>query len=149
MKIKKVIALVLLSVCFNNGMALAATAAPSQLSNSDFIDNGVLESDSALGDTLEISGILTDDTVTRFGHELFDAFNKSWRAPDGVRYNIAFNERNDPVRGSFVTVKLNELQIFEGFLTPRDEAIQELGKGLARDIRSLILSNANIDEELY
>ncbi len=63
--------------------------------------------------------------------------------------NISFNERNDPLRGSFVTVKLNEQQLFEGFLTPRDDAIQELGKGLAREIRSLVLSNANIDEELY
>ena len=143
-------------LCFKGIVANAADSTQnkasmgsSQVSNSDFIDHGVLESDSALGDTLEIAGILTDDTVTRFGHELFDAFNKSWRAPDGVRYNIAFNERNDPIRGSFVTVKLNELQIFEGFLTPRDEAIQELGKGLAKDIRTLILSNANIDEELY
>ncbi len=148
MKIRTVSVLVLLNVCVG-GLALAGSVAPSQLSNSDFIDNGVLESDSVLADSLEIAGILSDDTLTRFGHELFEAFNKSWRAPEGIRYNIAFNERNDPLRGSFVTVKLNELQVFEGFLSPRDEAIQELGKGLARDIRSLVLSNANIDDELY
>ena len=157
MKTKIVIAL-LLSGCFVES-SIAETAveinqnrnsmAASQLSTSEFIDNGVLEDNSALPDSLGISGILTDSTVSRFGHELFDAFNRSWRAPEGARYNISFNERNDPLRGSFVIVKLNEVQLYEGFLTPRDEAIQELGKGLAREIKSLVLSNANIDEELY
>ena len=158
MKINTIIALLVLSGCFAKISTAATTVdlnqnknskSVSQISASEFIDNGVLENDSPLPDSLEISGILTDSTVTRFGHELFDAFNKHWRAPESVRYNISFNERNDPLRGSFVTVKLNEQQLFEGFLTPRDDAIQELGKGLAREIRSLVLSNANIAEELY
>ena len=47
------------------------------------------------------------------------------------------------------TVRLNDQVIFEGPLSPREEAITELGRGLARDIRNLLRSTAQLEEEEY
>jgi hypothetical protein len=66
-----------------------------------------------------------------------------------VSYNLLFTELADARRGSVATIRLNDQVIFEGPLAPRDEAIQELGKGLARDIRNLLRSNAQLEEEEY
>lgn len=114
-----------------------------------FIDTGVLESADVLEGSLEIGGLLVDDTLSKIGHELFDVFNRAWKPVEGARYNIAFGERIDPIRGSLMSVKLNDTVIFEGFLTPREEAINELGKGLAKDIRNLVRNTATLEEEEF
>lgn len=152
----------LLAVLLNAGVQAAesrsGTAAPAYpaarvpapaMSDPDLIDAGVLESADTLESGLEIGGLLADDTITKFGHDLFDAFNRYWKPPEGASYNIGFGERFDRLRGSYITVKLNETVIFEGVLTPRDEAIDELGKALAKDIRNLIRSNAKLEEEEF
>lgn len=131
------------------GMTAALAGSPPVSADLDFIDAGVLEGADMLEGGLEIGGILTDETVTKFGHDLFDAFNRHWKPPEGASFNIGFNERFDPVRGSFITVRLNETPIFEGFLAPREEAINELGRALARDIRNLIRNTANLEEEEF
>ena len=137
----------------------AASAAPGgnpakalpvpEFNDRDFIDTGVLEGTDILEGDLEIGGLLTDDTLTKFGHQLFDVFNRAWKPVEGASYNIVFNELIDPIRGSLITVKLNDTVIFEGFLAPRDDAITELGKGLARDIRNLVRNTANLEEEEF
>ncbi len=115
----------------------------------DFIDTGVMEGSDMMEEGLEIGGMLTDDTVTRFGHDLFDAFNSAWRPPEGSSYNIIFSEQNDANRGSFISVKLNDTVIYQGFLTPRQDAINDLGKGLAKDMRNLVRNTANLENEEY
>jgi curli production assembly/transport component CsgE len=115
----------------------------------DFIDVGVLESPQLMEEGLEMGGIVTDDTVTRFGHDLFDAFEAAFKPPQDVSYNLHFEELNNAQRGSLITVKLNDMVIFEGFLMPRADAIEELGKGLARDIRTMLRNNAALEEEEY
>jgi hypothetical protein len=125
---------------------VAAVTVP-EANDRDFIDTGVLEGTDVMESGLEIGGLLVDDTVTKFGHQLFDVFNRAWKPIEGAKYNIAFGERLDAIRGSLITVKLNETILFEGFLTPREEAINELGKGLARDIRNLVRNTTNLEEE--
>jgi curli production assembly/transport component CsgE len=167
--IAKVIAIVLLSgstesiLAENRTVTVAEKVPPGKASSApkrekpavtvpeandrDFIDTGVLEGTDVMESGLEIGGLLVDDTVTKFGHQLFDVFNRAWKPIEGAKYNIAFGERLDAIRGSLITVKLNETILFEGFLTPRDEAINELGKGLARDIRNLVRNTTNLEEE--
>jgi hypothetical protein len=43
-----------------------------------FIDEGVLEGTDLLEEGLEIGGLTTDQMVTKFGHDLFDAFMRYW-----------------------------------------------------------------------
>lgn len=124
-------------------------AKPVPAGEQDFLDQGVLESNDLMEGGLEIGGLLNDDMVSKFGHELFDVFNKYWKPPEGASYNLTFSELTDPLRGSMATVRLNDQVIFEGPLSPREDAINDLGKALARDIRNLIRSNAKLEDEEY
>lgn len=123
---------------------------PNARSDADFIDSGVLEGNDMLESGLEISGLLMNETLTKFGQDLFDAFKRAWRPPQGVSYNIAIGERFDPARGSLISVRLNDGVIYEGFMPPRAEAIQTLGTNLAKEIRLLLQRNVNLEEtEFY
>jgi hypothetical protein len=122
---------------------------PVPTGEQDFIDQGVLEGNDLAEGGLEVGGLLNDDTVSKFGHDLFDAFNKYWKPPEGASYNLTFSELTDPFRGSMATVRLNDQVIFEGPLVPRGDAINDLGKALARDIRTLIRNNAKLEDEEY
>jgi hypothetical protein len=128
-----------------------AKAAPQSVpsADQDFLDQGVLESNDFVEGGLEIGGLLNDDMVSKFGHELFDVFTKYWKPPEGASYNLTFSELTDPFRGSMAMVRLNDQVIFEGPLAPREDAINDLGKALARDIRTLIRNNAKLEDEEY
>ena len=127
----------------------AQPAKPVPTGEQDFLDQGVLESNDLMEGGLEIGGLLNDDMVSKFGHELFDVFTRYWKPPEGASYNLTFSELTDPFRGSMAMVRLNDQVIFEGPLAPREDAINDLGKALARDIRNLIRSNAKLEDEEY
>ena len=113
----------------------------------DFLDQGVLENDD-IGE-LGITGMMNDETITKFGHEFFEAFTKTWRPLVGVNYNIRIGERYDPLRGSLIHVMINNNSVYEGFLTPRQEAIEELATQLSHELRATLKNRVPIDEELY
>ena len=113
----------------------------------DFLDQGVLENDDMGG--LGITGMMNDETITKFGHEFFEAFTKAWRPLVGVNYNIRIGERYDPLRGSLIHVMINNNSVYEGFLTPRQEAIEELATQLSHELRATLKNRVPIDEELY
>jgi len=113
----------------------------------DFIDQGVLEDGEDGG--LSISGMMNDETVTKFGHEFFEAFVKAWKPLAGVTYNLRIGERYDPLRGSLIHVMINNNSVYEGFLTPRQEAIEELATQLSHELRAALKNRVPIDEELY
>ena len=120
---------------------------PPTANTEDFIDQGVLEDgeDGGLG----ISGMMNDETVTKFGHEFFEAFVKAWKPLAGVTYNLRIGERYDPLRGSLIHVLINNNSVYEGFLTPRQEAIEELATQLSHELRAALKNRVPIDEEVY
>lgn len=121
--------------------------APAIANTEDFIDQGVLEDgeDGGLG----ISGMMNDETVTKFGHQFFEAFVSAWKPLVGVTYNLRIDERYDPLRGSLIQVMINNNSVYEGFLTPRQEAIEELATQLSHELRAALKNRVPIDEEVY
>ena len=129
-------------------LVLACTNA--QADADDFIDSGVLESPENLESGLEIGGMLINETITRFGHELYDVFKSAWRPlTKGVNYNIVIHEMFDQFRGSLISVKLNDNIIYQGIMSPNSESIMELGTNLAREIHVQLQSNIKLQEEEY
>lgn len=125
----------------------AGTPSRPQAAPDDLLDQGVLENPDE--HSLNITGMMTDETVTKFGHDFFDAFIKAWRPLLGVSYNLHIGERYDPLRGSLIHVLMNNTPVYEGFLTPRQEAIEELASELARELRGSLKNRVPIEEELY
>ena len=116
--------------------------------NDDLIDSGVLEGNEMMEGGLEISGMMSDETTTKFGHEFFDAFHRAWKPLLGSRYNITINERVDPLRGSMVSLRLDQNVIYEGFLSPRTDAINDLAAELAKEVNNLVRTRQNLESEL-
>ena len=115
--------------------------------NEDQIDSGVLEGNDVMEGGLEISGLMSDETLTKFGHDFFDAFHRAWKPVLGTHYNIIIGERVDPLRGSMINLRLDQNMIYEGFLTPRSDAINELATELAKEVNNLVRTRQNLESE--
>ena len=121
-----------------------------QPSPNAFVDGGVLEGGDFIENGSEIAGLMADETMTKFGHEFFDAFVASWKPIENARYNIIIGERVDPMRGSMVSLRLDQNVIYEGFIIPKADSINELAGELAKETRNLVMARQNLeDEEFY
>jgi curli production assembly/transport component CsgE len=86
--------------------------------------NGTAEEEQSL--SLELSGLIVDETQTKIGRDFYEYFYSNWTAPGGVReYTIVISEKPLPQRGTQVTVTVNDLDVYQAFLQPRLEVIEE------------------------
>ncbi|RNI27208.1 hypothetical protein EFA69_13685 [Rufibacter immobilis] len=76
---------------------------------------------------LEIDGLVMDETVTKIGRTFYDVFHMQWEAPQGVRnFTIVVKEKPARGNGAIVSVAVNDENIFEYQLQPRQEVIEEV-----------------------
>lgn len=74
----------------------------------------------------EIEGLVMDQTITKVGHDFYDAFYSIWEAPAEVGdYTIIIHEK--PARGTstLISVEVNENELLELPLQPKAEIIEE------------------------
>ncbi|MBO3269071.1 hypothetical protein J4D97_00295 [Hymenobacter defluvii] len=74
----------------------------------------------------EASGLVMDQTVTKIGHDFYDAFYAGFEAPVGVQdFLVTISER--PARGNsaLVAVSVNNEDLLEFPLQPRQELVEE------------------------
>lgn len=72
--------------------------------------------------TLDIDGLVVDETQTRIGRAFYDAFYRHWQAPEGVsRFTISVQEKPLRGQGVLVTVRVNDELAFQTQLQPRSE----------------------------
>jgi curli production assembly/transport component CsgE len=127
--------------------AQAPAKQSAQPASGDLIDSGVLEGNELIEGNLEISGLMSDETVTKFGHDFFDAFHRAWKPVEGTHYNIIIGERVDPIRGSLINLRLDQNVLFEGFLVPKQDEIKELATALAKEVNNLVRNRQNLESE--
>lgn len=74
----------------------------------------------------ELTGIVTDRTITRIGHEFLESFarNRHYHFPD-ARENLTINERPSARWGSLIWITYNNRQIFETVMFPGAANIEE------------------------
>ncbi len=78
------------------------------------------------GSDIEIDGLVIDETQSKLGREFYERFYAAWRAPTGAHnFTIIINERLLPSFGTQLTLKVNDTDIFQRFLQPREELIEE------------------------
>ncbi|WP_167856231.1 CsgE family curli-type amyloid fiber assembly protein [Hymenobacter metallicola] len=74
----------------------------------------------------EIEGLVMDQTITKVGHDFYDAFYSIWEVPAEVGdYTIIIHEK--PARGTstLISVEVNENELLELPLQPKAEVIEE------------------------
>ncbi|UOR03605.1 curli production assembly/transport protein CsgE [Hymenobacter aerilatus] len=74
----------------------------------------------------ESSGLVVDQTVTKIGHDFYDAFYAGFEAPVGIQdFVVTISER--PARGNsaLVALSVNNEDLLEFPLQPRQELVEE------------------------
>lgn len=75
---------------------------------------------------LEIEGIVVDATATKIGRDFYDSFFSKWNPESELpNLSITISERPLPNRGSQVIVSIEDNVIFQRFVQPRYDAMEE------------------------
>ena len=75
---------------------------------------------------IEIPGMLVDETQSKIGQEFYQLFFQQWQPPElEIDYQILFNEKALPSLGSQITVIINDNIVFQQFVQPRYDKIEE------------------------
>lgn len=82
---------------------------------------------------LELDGLVLDETRSKIGRDFYDIFYQKWEAPpNSSNYTITISEKPTPTLGSFISVGVNDQQIFQYRLQPRYEIIQQVAEYAVR-----------------
>ncbi|RPI70850.1 MAG: LysM peptidoglycan-binding domain-containing protein [Ignavibacteriales bacterium] len=83
--------------------------------------------DSVNNDFLEIENFIVDETLSKIGKDFFDLFYTRWEQQvSGVgSYSIVIAEKTLPQRGTHISIKVNDLDIYQSFIQPRYELIEQ------------------------
>jgi curli production assembly/transport component CsgE len=75
---------------------------------------------------LEIEGLVVDATATKVGRDFYDVFFSKWEPdPSLPSLSITVTERPLPNRGSQIIVSMEDNIIFQRFVQPRYDALEE------------------------
>jgi len=80
-----------------------------------------------------LGGLVVDETFSKIGHDFYDLFYSNWESPKNVKdYTITISEKPLPQLGTQITISVNDTPVFQRFIQPRYELIQEMAQqGLA------------------
>jgi len=100
-------------------------------------------------DVLEIDGLIIDETRSKIARDFYDLFYKKWIAPQGAKnFSIYIREEPSRGRGAQVSLTLNEQKIFQNFVPPRYDALENVVNFAIRITRARLTDRANIDSQL-
>ncbi|MEX3019313.1 curli production assembly/transport protein CsgE [Kluyvera sp. STS39-E] len=76
----------------------------------------LLASNASYSAEIEVPGLVTDNTITRVGHDFYRAFTDHWE--EEYPGSITINERPSARWGSWITIKIDQDLLFQTFLFP-------------------------------
>jgi|GEM_PF-1978514 len=90
---------------------------------------------------IEISGMIVDQTQSKWGKDFFDLFNANWNPPENItNYTVTIAEKVMPGLRTQVIININGDDIYQSFIQPRYENIFDTAVEVA-DIVSTYLKN--------
>jgi len=76
----------------------------------------LLASNASYSAEIEVPGLVTDNTITRVGHDFYREFTDHWE--EEYPGSITINERPSARWGSWITIKIDQDLLFQTFLFP-------------------------------
>ena len=96
---------------------------------------------SALSQQEEITGLIFDQTKTKMGRDFYEEFTKYWEPPPGMNiFNITIEEIADPKFGSKIIVRIDDIILYQSFLKPRLEDIENKAKEAVNAVTEFIIN---------
>ena len=74
----------------------------------------LLASHASYSAEIEVPGLVTDNTITRVGHDFYRAFTDHWE--EEYPGSITINERPSARWGSWITIKVDQDLLYQTFL---------------------------------
>ncbi len=108
-------------------------------------------------DIEEISGLITEKTMTKTGYEFYENFCILWEAPEGIPkeikdYNISISEKANPTWGSWIQVEVNAkmtpIIVWSKVVRPRSEEVREAAKKAVEATKEYLYRYEEYQEEL-
>ncbi len=95
-----------------------------------------------------ITGLVINDTVSKAGNDLFEAFNARWEPIEGLDFTITISEKPDQVFGSQYWIKVDDQVVQGGRLNPRWDVIEETAKTGVKRVSLYLLERLTVSKEL-
>ena len=99
---------------------------------------------------LEVDQLIFNETLSKGGNDFYDLVYTNWSWPVGLKgsYSIIVSERPALGRITIVEIFVNEIRVFENFLQPRYDLLEELSRNAIGAIEEAITNYYEIVKEL-
>lgn len=114
----------------------------------------IIEGDSALTSNgyngLEIGELIIDNTFSKAGNDFQQLFNTRWNWPteNAAQFVITISEKPSFVNSTIVEISINDLKVFESFLQPRYDILEEVAAQAIDITLQYILNYEEVLKEL-
>jgi curli production assembly/transport component CsgE len=99
--------------------------------------------------SLEIDGLILNETKTKAGTEFYDFFYTKWVAPlEAFDFIISIEELPGRGRGSQVSIKVNDHLVFRRGLQPRSDLIEEVANIAVQIVQRHLVQRQKISSQL-
>lgn len=99
--------------------------------------------------SMEIDGLLVDETKTKAGRDFYDYLYSKWDAPPGVsNYNIKVSEKPYRVNLTLLEIYVNDEMVINTILQPRQQIIMDLAEQVAIGLGQYLLQLSETIKQL-
>jgi Curli assembly protein CsgE len=95
-----------------------------------------------------ITGLVINDTVSKAGNDLFEAFSARWEPIEGLDFTVTISEKPDRIFGGQFWIKVDEDVVYRGRINPRWDIIEETAKTGVQRVSLFLLQRLTTSQEL-
>lgn len=122
--------LLLFFILFNRFLSFAQHQDSTAMAENDILSTKQSATDSMDRKTmteLEIGQLIINETISKIGSDFQQLFNTQWTWPTKTNdFIITLTEKPTFGNSTLIEISINEYKIFESFLQPRYDALEEL-----------------------
>lgn len=113
------------------------------------IDANISNTTIPVEDFTEIDNLIVAETVTKIGNDFYESFYNGWESPANTpNFTIIISEKPFPGRGNLIIVNINDIDIFQRFVTPRYDEIVEVAGIAISATKNYLISYEEIQKQL-
>lgn len=99
--------------------------------------------------TMEIDGLIVDETRTRAGRDFYEIFFSKWEPPPSAsNYTIRITERPYRMRMSLLSITINDDEVVKTPLQPRYEIVTVMAEKMVKHIYDYLLEKQKVQQQL-
>lgn len=98
---------------------------------------------------IEIDGLIFDETRSKVGHQFYEEFFNNWEPPAGVsNFSIFISEIPFMVNVSLISVKVNDYEVINTRLQPRNDFITSLANDAVNMTKEALMNMEDIKKQI-